>query len=266
MTTSPALNPQPASEYARLGQLPDPPRFPNDMQQFPYLSTAFAILDDYFSERPDVLVGGDGYLCRNTHDRSGWVVPDCVVAFGVDPGAIIDRNGYVIDEVGKPPDFVLEVASKTTGRVDYTTKRGIYAGYGVGEYWRFDATGGERHDAPLSAERLVDGTYEPMPLSRAQGGVIRGRSPVLGLELHWDDGRLRFYDPVAREYLPGFAEVRAQRDSAVRERDSAVYERDSAIYERDSAIRERDDAQNRAASAEAELLQLRDQIRRLESK
>jgi Uma2 family endonuclease len=228
------------------------------MQQLPYVTTAFAILDDYFRERPDVFVGGEGYLCRDTRDRSGWVVPDCVVAFGVDPGAIMDRNGYVIDEVGKPPDFVLEIASESTGRADYTAKRDIYAGYGVREYWRFDSTGGQYHDAALSGERLVGGVYETLPLQHGQDGVVRGHSPVLGLELHWDDGRLRFYDPASLDYLPGFAEVKERLDSAIRERDSAIYERDSAVYERDSADR-------RADRAESELQRLRDQIRRLQS-
>ena len=64
------------------------------------------------------------------------------MAFGVDPAAIFARNGYVISEVGKPPDFVLEVASESTGRRDYTHKRAIYAEYGVAEYWRFDRSGG----------------------------------------------------------------------------------------------------------------------------
>ncbi len=243
MTIRPALNPQPASEYAHLGQLPDPPRLPDAMQQLPYVTTAFTILDDYFRERPDVLVGGEGYLCRDTRDRSGWVAPDCVVAFGVDSGAILDRNGYVIDEVGKPPDFVLEIASESTGRADYTTKRDIYAGYGVGEYWRFDATGGEHHDTALSGERLIDGVYEPMPLQRERGGVVRGHSPALGLDLHWDDGQLRFFDPAAGAYLPDLTEAKAQRDAA--------------IYERDTEAKAR-------RNAEAELQRLREQIHQSE--
>ena len=251
MTIRPALNPLPASEHAHPGQLPDPPRPPDAMQQLPYVTTALTILDDYFRERPDVLVGGEGYLCLDTRDRSGWVVPDCVVAFGVDPGAIMDRNGYVIDEVGKPPDFVLEIASESTGRADYTAKRNIYAGYGVGEYWRFDPTGGQRHDAALSGERLVGGAYEPLPLRHGQDDVVRGHSPVLGLELHWDDGRLRFYDPASRDYLPSFAEVKERLDSAIRERDSAIYERDAA--------------DKRADRAESELQRLREQVRRLQS-
>ena len=221
MTTRPALETQAADEYARLEQLPDPPRPYTDMQQLPNVYAAFSILDAYFRGRPDVFVGGEGYLCRDTRDRTGWVVPDCVVAFGVDPGAIMDRNGYVISEVGKPPEFVLEIASKSTGRADYTVKRDIYAGHGVGEYWRFDSTGGELHDASLSGERLVDGVYEPLPMHRERDGVVRGYSPVLGVELHWYEGRLRFYDPAAGEYMPNFKEVQEQREAAIRERDAA---------------------------------------------
>ena len=224
MITRPTLEPRPAGELALPEQLPRPPRPFIDMQQYSHASTANHVLDYYFRERPDVFVGGKGYLCRDTRDRTGWVVPDCVVAFGVDPRAILDRNGYVIEEVGKPPEFVLEIASKSTGRADYTVKRDIYAWHGVGEYWRFDSTGGERHDAALSGERLVDGAYEPMPMHHERDGVIRGYSPVLGLELHWDEGRLRIYDPAAGEYMPNFAEANAQRDSTIRERDAAMYE------------------------------------------
>ena len=223
MIIRPTLEPRPAGELALLEQLPDPPRPYIDMQQFPNLSATFQVLDYYFRERPDVFVGGEGYLCRNTRDRSDWVKPDCVVAFGVDPGAILERNGYVIEEVGKPPDFVLEVASKSTGRAEYTVKRDIYAGHGVREYWRFDSTGGEHHDAALSGEVLTDGVYEPMPM-REGGGVVRGYSPVLGLGLHWDDGWLRIYDPGVGEYLADLAEAKSQQDAAIRERDAAVYE------------------------------------------
>ena len=34
-----------------------------------------------------------------------------------------------------------------------------YGRFGVGEYWRFDPSGGEYHDAALAGDRLVDGRY-----------------------------------------------------------------------------------------------------------
>ena len=214
MTANTTLRPPPPAAPARLAPLPDPPKAPDAMQQSPYTSRAYLILDTYFRSRPDVLVGSDGYLCYDTRDPARWVKPDCVVAFAVDPAAIFARNGYVISEVGKPPDFVLEVASESTGRRDYTAKRAIYAEYGVAEYWRFDRTGGQYHDRPLSGDHLVNGQYKPIPLNTGADGVIRGHSPVLGLELHWDAGQLRFYDPTASDYLPDLAEATAQRDAA----------------------------------------------------
>ncbi len=224
MTTSAALEPHPTRDHHRVQQLPDPPRPPDAMYQFPHVTTAFYILDDHFRERPDVLVSGEGYLRRDASDSAGWVNPDCVVAFGVDPASIRNRNGYVISEVGKPPDFVLEVASASTGRADYTTKRDIYAQYGVVEYWRFDATGGEYHDAALAGDRLVEGVYEPITIQRELGGQVWGRSPTLGLDLCWEFGELRFFDPRTGEYLPGLAEAKSQRDAAVVERDAALVE------------------------------------------
>ena len=115
---------------------------------------------------PTFLVAGDGYLCYDASDLRGAPRPDCLVAFGVaiPPEDIVDANGYMISEVGKPPDFVLEVASESTGRRDYTLKRDVYAAYEVREQWRFDHTGGLYHDAPLAGDRLVDGVYVPIPV------------------------------------------------------------------------------------------------------
>ena len=209
MTAGTTLIPPPPGQYGRRAALPDPPKPLDAMQQSPHIFRTYAILDTYFRHRPDVLVGGRGYLCHDTRDRSRWVRMDCVVTFAVDPEAIIARNGYVISEVGKPPDFVLEVASESTGRLDYTAKRAVYAEYGVAEYWCFDRSGGQYHDRSLSGDRLVNGRYEPIPLNTGADGVIRGYSPVLGLELHWDAGQLRFYDPAAGDYLRDLQEAEA---------------------------------------------------------
>ena len=174
-----------------------------------------------------------------------------MVAFGVNPDAIVARNGYVISDVGKPPDFVLEVASRSTGRRDYTVKRAGYACYGVGEYWRFDHTGGRYHDAALAGDRLVNGVYEPIRINEEPDGVRWGHSPVLGLDLCWERGELRFYDPAAGEYLPSPAELQAQRAAAEAR---AVGAEARVATERAARL-----------SAEAELRQLREQLRRLQA-
>ena len=134
MTTKSAPRQLYADKYAHIEPLPDPPRV-NDMEQFKSIVNAAATLGYYFRNRGDVLVSGEGYLRRTAAPDEHGVFPDCIVTTGVeDPNAIIARNGYVIDEVGKPPDFVLEVASRSTGRRDYTVKREIYANFGVAEY------------------------------------------------------------------------------------------------------------------------------------
>ena len=144
-----------------------------------------------------MLVCGGGYLRHEAGNAAERLAPDCLVAFGVNPDAIVARNGYVISEVGKPPDFVLEVASRSTGRRDYTVKRAGYARYGVGEYWRFDHTGGRYHDVALAGDRLVNEGYEPTRIEQR----------CWALDLCWERGEsVRFYDPAAGEYLPSPAE------------------------------------------------------------
>ena len=197
-------------------ELPDPPRAP-DMQQYAHIANAALTLMAHFASRPGTLISGEGFLCYDTRSHDGWLVPDCVVAFDVDPESITDRNGYVISEVGKPPDFVLEVASRRTGQADYTRKRFGYAHYGVREYWRFDHTGGQYHDVPLAGDRLVNDDYEPISLADDRTGkmygMLSGYSDALGLYLCWDAGNLRFYNPETDAFLMTHEET----DSALAE-------------------------------------------------
>ena len=170
----------------------------------------------YFRDQPGTLVSGGGYIRLNRHSpRTEWPVPDCLVALDVvDPQSIVNSNGYDISEIGKPPDFVLEIASWSTGINDYTTKRDLYAKLKVLEYWRFDWTGGRYHDMALAGDRLVNGVYVPIDLTTDADGIVRGHSAVLGLDLCWDHGELRFYDPVAGEYLRDHVESETERIAA----------------------------------------------------
>ena len=210
----------------QLTVLPDPPEEERDMQQFLHSADAALTLRAYFSHirgRSDVLVSGEGYMCRRAGEARRSPRPDLVVALNLpfNPGFIEEANGYTVEEVGQPPDFVLEVGSETTGQRDYTVKRDLYAGLDVREYWRFDPTGGRHHDVPLAGDLLVDGRYESIPVELGADDVHRGYSPALGLELHWQEGQLRFYDPSSGEYLPTFHESWVQRDRAQVERDQA---------------------------------------------
>ena len=211
MTTRRTSRPLPSGLYPRLTPLPDPPKPPDAMQQRRHIARADQVLRAFYSDRPDVLVSGEGYLCREPGEARRSPHPDCLVAFDVPfpPEMIEDEaNGYVISEIGQPPDFVLEIASETTARRDETVKREIYASLLVKEYWRFDASGGRHYRAPLAGDRLLEnGEYEPIPVIPGPDGVHRGRSEALGLELHWRDGLLLFWDPAGQEYLPDLVEA-----------------------------------------------------------
>ncbi|MCY4652930.1 MAG: Uma2 family endonuclease [Dehalococcoidia bacterium] len=239
----------PEVDYTHLEPLPDPPKEEPDMMNREGIKAFDLALDLYFANRSDVLVSGEGYLRQEAGNEWERFAPDGMVVFGVRPDYIIPRNGYVISEVGKPPDFVLEVASRSTGRRDYTVKRDGYERLGVEEYWRFDHTGGRFHDAALAGDLLVDGKYEPLPIHHDADGLIWGHSPVLGLDLCWVDGRLRFRDPATEDFLPRPSELDAQARDDRAARDAA----------------ESRAAQDRAAreAAEAEVARLREQIRRM---
>ena len=95
-----------------------------------------------FNRRPDVFIDADTFICYDRSDLNVRVSPDVYAAFGVDARAIRPRKIYLPWEVGKPPDWALEIASVSTGREDVGRKRRIYERIGIPEYWRFDPTGG----------------------------------------------------------------------------------------------------------------------------
>ena len=199
--------------YEHLEPLPDPP-CDLEMQQDIPIYDFRRILHLYLSQRDDVLIVGGGYLRQEANNENEVFVPDCVVTFGVNPRAIVSRNGYVISEVGKPPDFVLEVASRRTGRRDYTVKRDGYAAYGVREYWRFDKTDGRFHEAALAGDVLTGELYAPVSINRDPEGLIWGHSEILGLDLCWENGNLRLRNPATGRFLPTPEELRSELDAA----------------------------------------------------
>ena len=130
--------------------------------------------------------------------RDGVLIPDLMIAFDVD---VMARRGYSVAEQGRAPEFVLEVASSSTGRRDEERKRVGYQDYGVRECWRFDPSGGEYHRQSLAGDALTEGAFQPLPIVETPEGHLWGRSEVLGLSICWEDGQLRWWDPVAKRYL-----------------------------------------------------------------
>ena len=221
---------------ATLAQFPEfPPRY--DMQNIDILHEIgyVATLKRHFGRRDTTLVYGELPVGTALSIRLGLRIPDLIIAFDCDPESAIALQGYDIDEQGKPPDFVLEIASKTTGRVDYTDKRIDYERYGIPEYWRFDATGGDYHDAALAGDRLVDGRYEPIDIERDGDSYYWGYSDTLGLYVCWDAGKLRWYDPRTGSYLLTSDE---EADRADRAEERAVREAAERQLAEERAVRE----------------------------
>ena len=248
MTTQTTLAQPHSEDHSRIEPLPDPPREP-DMVQRKSLSTLDGTLGPYFAVYDDILLTGEIYV-RLDEEDARELAPDFIFARQVsDPERVIRRNGYVISEVGKPPDLVLEVGSRSTGRRDYTVKREGYAALGIREYWRFDPSGGEHHDRPLAGDTLVDGKYVPLEIVVESDERRWGYSEMLELELWWEEGALRFRDPASGQFLPTPEQERAARETAEDRAETAEARAEAAEY--------------RAGTAEARMAEMEEELRRL---
>ncbi len=173
--------------------------------------------------------------------------PDLIVTFDCDRDLLIRQKGYSILAQGKPPDFVLEVASESTGVVDYTDKRRDYAACGIPEYWRFDPSGGFFHEAALAGDRLVEGEYEPIEIQVVGDRTYRGYSEVLGLWVYWDERQLRWFDPKSERFLRTHDEEYARAELEAYERQRAELRAESAETRAESAEIIAEYAEQRAA-------------------
>ena len=238
---------------ARTREAESPDRFPDfpprdDMQNWLYIyePSITGALTLYLERRfrtRKATVANEVPVSPRLRPRDDLRIPDLMVTFDCDRDLLEEQRGYDIGRQGKPPEFVLEVASVANGVVDYTRKRADYERYGVYEYLRFDPSGGEYRDAPLAGDRLVDGRYEPIPVETLSDGTMSCYGEVLGLYLCWESGRLRFFDPVEERYLRTYAEERAYG------------EREEARADMEASGRQA--AEARIAELEAELRRLR---------
>ena len=241
-----------------LWPLPDPPRRKPDelMANFKHLTINGCALHlaRHFGHPETTLLGGDLYLAPfPPTDMTGIRYPDLLIAFNVDPEAYDRHNAYIISEQGKPPDFILEIGSPSTGRVDVEEKRDDYAALGVPEYWRFDETG-RSHGTRLAGDRLVDGIYQPIAVVELEEDVLQGRSAVLHLDLRWEHGRLHWHDPATGVHITTYddQEARAERNRALADEANARAARDRARADKADARADKADARADKANARAE--------------
>ena len=211
-------DPKTANRKRREGfVLPDPPEGePEDMTSFDHLARNGSVhhLAQRLGNPETTIVAGERYTTRAPESPdSERRAPDLLIALGADPETYRENNGYIISEQGKPPDFVLEIASRSTGHQDAVGKRAAYTGLGIPEYWRFDETG-EFHGTSLAGDRLVDGGYEPVPIETVGDGVLQGYSSVLNLLLRWDQGKLGWHDPETGQHIVRYEDLEVRAESA----------------------------------------------------
>ena len=239
--------------HTELERFPEfPPRDDMNNPIYLYRPSYIYALELHMGDHETTIVLGEVPVGWRPGQSQGVRVPDLLIADNVDRSVIIEQWGYAIEQQGKPPDFVLEIASATTGGTDYTAKRRDYEAYGIPEYWRFDPSGGEYHDAALGGDRLVEGVYQPIEIEWLDENRCRGYSEFLGLYVCWEYGELRWYNPKTQSYLRTHADEMEARIEAETERDQAQAERDHAQAERDLEA-----AARREAEAELERLRKR---------
>ncbi len=223
MTTPQHIEAQPLDEpeipwYDLIPEVPEPPE--DGMQQEPLIHYVSVILRTRYWHDPSVLVAGpQTQVVYNSAVPGSYLAPDCLVVFGVDAAKLLrERRIYRIDEWGRPPSFVLEVASESTRNNDLTTKRRIYAQMAAQEYWRLDDRLGEHYGEPLVGETLVDGEYQRIELHREANGDVWSRSNVLGVDFYHQAengfGHFRLRDSATGEWLNYLPEEREARLAA----------------------------------------------------
>ena len=199
---------------------------------------------DLRTAHPQALVAADILVYPEEGNNKNSIAPDVLVALGLGPHK---RSSYFVWREGKPPDWVLEVASPGTQAKDRNLKRRRYAEMGVREYWLFDPKGDvyPQGEPPLQGFELLDGEYQPLE-SRLVDGERVIRSEVLGLDVRVDGELLRFRDAATGRNIRHRPEVEADEKRA-----QAAAERAEARADREAAARLA--AEARVAELEAAL-------------
>ena len=233
---------KPLTQAGKTFRLPDPPpREPDEVTAYDhiYKNANHYHLAKHFGNPESTLVEYDRWIVASPEDnRARARRPDLLIAFNVSPEDYAASNGYVISEQGKPPDFVMEIASESTADIDTGSKRQEYAALEIPEYWRFDETG-EHHRTRLAGDILVGNSYQPIPINELAPDLLQGYSPTLNLILRWDHGTLLWIDPATEVPIPTYDDHRNRADE-----------------ERTARIQ----AEHRAATAEARVRELEQEL------
>ena len=234
----------------------EPYHVEDGMQQESPIDRIGHLLRQRYEDRPDVFISGGVFISYDVTDGNQRVKPDLFIAFDVDNAGIRDNlPNFWIWEIGKVPDFVMEVASPSTAANDLGWKRELYQRLEIQEYWRFDPTGGQLYGKPITGERLVAGRYEEYELQCGNDGSERAHSHLLDVVFTWNGGEFDALDPATGLTIDKRAAAEARADLA---------ETRAIVAEAELNLEQaaRSQAEIRANAAEAELARLRAQLRR----
>ena len=196
-------------------------------------------------------VAADVVLHYRLGDRNAALAPDLLVGFG---GGYKGELSYKLWELPVPA-LVLEVLSESTSKKDLEDKKHTYETLGIGEYWLFDPSG-KLAPTPLTGYRLCGKRYAHVR-PNAAGHLA---SKALGLELRVVEDRsfvkapsgrtLRFFDPVAGEFLLAQDEANAARRQAEAravEAEAVRQEAEARAEAAEAALRAAQEAAGRAS-------------------
>ena len=213
--------------------LPDPPEHePDDMTSVQHLGENGNLhhLAQYLGNPDTTIVSGERFIVPTPGTPSNQrISPDLLIAFNTNPALYRQDNSYIISRQGKPPDLVMEIASRRTGETDVEDKPAKYAALGISEYWRFDETG-DFHGTKLAGDQLAADRYEPIPVEEVEEGILQGYSAALNLIIRWERGKLRWHDPETGQEIPTFEQEREGRLTA----EARVQELEAELSSRDS--------------------------------
>ena len=211
---------------------------------------------------PDAEVGDDLHMLFSEpgETKRSRLSPDVMVALNVPRRGT--RADYDADRLG-PPDFVLEVLSRSTWEHDVGRKLDCYQRIGVRECLLFDAAGDDLAGVgkELWGFALTPERREPLAEAALPNGARGVRSAVLGLVAHVAERTppatpdetwaltMRWHDPATAADIPDYDQSRASEARALAE---ARAERAKARMAESEAqvARGRADAAQRVAQAE----------------
>ena len=144
-----------------------------------------------YSKCEDVYVGIDLLMYCTEGPFPQRVATNVFVTFDVPS---YPREIYRLTEEGKPPDWIIEVASPPKYRYDLGGKKDLYGELGVGEYFVYDPRG-NMHDPRLRGWVLRSGAYVELADLGRPGVPVVLSSEALSLEFHSDGADLRLWEP-----------------------------------------------------------------------